>query len=217
MPDPSDPPSPRDLRTEAEPTVIASQSAQPGDGEARATPASSPSQPSPEGRPFGRYTLVEELGHGGMGVVWKAWDSQLSRVVALKMIRADSDWGGEGVERFAREARLAARLRHPNIVPVHDVGVEDGQHFFTADFIDGRTLDAILESPVPLRELISWVRQVAEALGYAHANGVVHRDIKPSNILVDGRGQPYVMDFGLAREVAVDSGMTVSGQFMGTP
>ncbi len=210
MPDPKGQPPPPDPRSEAMPTVIAPLSADPN-------PASSPPQPAPQGSPFGRYTLLDELGRGGMGVVWKAWDSQLFRVVALKLIRPDSAWGEEGVERFAREARLAARLRHPNIVPVHDVGVQDGQHYFTSDFIAGQTLDDVLSSPVPVRQSITWVRQIADALGYAHANGVVHRDVKPGNILVDERGQPYIMDFGLAREVAAGSGMTLSGQFMGTP
>ena len=174
--------------------------------------------PSDVGKMFGRYRILGELGHGGMGVVWKAWDSLLQRVVALKRIL-----GGESndnrVQRFVREAQAAARLSHPNIVGVHDVGVEGGQHYFTTDFIEGESLEAMMQSEVPLRTALDLVRSVAEALAYAHSQGVIHRDVKPANILVDRTGRPFVMDFGLAREVdeAAGSGLTVTGDLIGTP
>ncbi|MBI3271938.1 MAG: protein kinase, partial [Planctomycetes bacterium] len=152
--------------------------------------------------PFGRYRLLEELGRGGMGVVWKALDTQLQRVVALKQILAPRASAEDTrVERFLREARLAAKLRHPNILTVHDVAVHAGQPYFTTDYIDGESLDKRMRSPIELRRAVAWVRAAAEALAHAHQEGVMHRDVKPANLLLDRAGQIYVMDFGLAREV----------------
>ncbi len=173
----------------------------------------------PAGRPFGRYRLLDELGRGGMGVVWKAWDTQLRRIVALKMIRSAELADDREVERFLREARAAGRLRHPGIVPVHDVGVLDGQHYFTSDFVEGDSLERFRkrETLAPRRAL-SIVKAVAEALHYAHGEGIVHRDMKPANVLMDGKGHPFVTDFGLAKEVGPGtSGPTLSGEVLGTP
>jgi len=174
--------------------------------------------PSAPGRSIGRYELISELGHGGMGVVWKARDTQLQRIVALKVILSAGDAQADQVERFMREAQAAARLRHPNIVGVHDVGVADGQHYFTCDYIAGRPLDAI-EKPLPARRAMEIVKAVADALQYAHDEGIVHRDVKPGNILVDASGKPYVMDFGLAKDVkqTTRAGLTMSGDLLGTP
>ncbi len=174
--------------------------------------------PSEVGRQFGPYRILAELGHGGMGVVWKAWDTRLQRVVALKKI-LDGDPSSNRVQRFVREAQASARLRHPNIVGVYDVGIEDGQHYFTSDFVDGRSLEEMLAVEIPLRTALDLVRSVAEALAYAHEQGIIHRDVKPANILVDRTGRPFVMDFGLAREVDQEagSGLTLTGDLLGTP
>ncbi len=184
------------------------------------TPGSGPASPVPSevGRTFGPYRILAELGHGGMGIVWKAWDTRLQRVVALKRI-LDGDPSSGRVQRFVREAQAAARLRHPNIVGVYDVGIENGQHYFTSDFIDGRSLEQMLDGEIPLRTALELVRSVAEALAYAHEQGIIHRDVKPANILVDATGRPFVMDFGLAREVDQEagSGLTLTGDLLGTP
>ncbi len=170
-------------------------------------------------RTFGRYQLLVELGRGGMGVVWKAWDSQLQRSVALKLIRSATLADSAEIDRFLREARAAARLRHPNIVPVHDVGEIDGQHYFTCDFVEGESLEAARKrETLPPRRAIALVKTVAEALHHAHGEGIVHRDVKPANILLDREGRPFVTDFGLAKEVGTgSSGPTLSGQILGTP
>ncbi len=176
-----------------------------------------------QGRGFGRYRLLRELGRGGMGVVWLAWDPQLRRLVALKQIlHAASDEAQ--IERFVREARLAAKLRHPNIVAVHDSGVTEGAYYFTSEYVEGESLDVRMEKPVTPRQAATWVKAVAEALDHAHREGVVHRDVKPGNILLDARDRPYVGDFGLAKEVRVDAAsgaslrtLTVSGVLLGTP
>lgn len=151
-----------------EPTLIRPGASSPSEPTLVAGVRSAPPSPGPAGRAFGRYVLLGELGHGGMGIVWRAWDTELSRVVALKQILAQGAGHGELVTRFAREARLAAKLRHPHVIAIHDVGVHEGQHYFTADYIAGRTLDSVFcEGPVPLRQAVAWVQAIAEALSYA--------------------------------------------------
>ncbi len=178
----------------------------------------------PQGLPFGRYQLLSELGRGGMGVVLKAWDTQLKRIVALKKILAAGDESQIQIERFMREARLAAKLRHPHIVGVLDVGVLEGQHYFTSEFIEGTSLFQLLKDATPQRQKVGWIRSIADALAYAHAQGVVHRDVKPENILIDAKGRPFITDFGLAKQVQVGDSwaqdvpsLTVSGALLGTP
>ncbi len=204
----SRPPSSSDrtvLRAEgaSEPTVVA---------------GAAPGASTPPLRTLGPYEILSELGHGGMGVVWKAFDTRLRRVVALKGILSAGDAQADQVQRFMREAQAAARLRHPNIVAVHDVGVVDDQHYFTCDYIEGRSLDAV-EKPLPARRAMELVKAIAEALQYAHDQGIVHRDVKPANVLVDAAGKPYIMDFGLAKDVKemTGSGLTMSGDLLGTP
>src|SRR5579884_1257277 len=167
---------------------------------------------------FGDYLLLEELARGGMGVVYKAQQSKLHRPVALKMIRA-GHWASEqDVQRFYLEAEASARLDHPGIVPIHEVGTHAGQHFYSMALVEGGSLAVRLcKGPLPPREAASLVARVADAVAYAHAHGVVHRDLKPGNILLDWDGQPKVSDFGLAKVVATDSHLTMSGQVLGTP
>ena len=212
---PSDMPTlrPESRPPEEEPTLLL----------ANRAPGPASPQPLPSGgRPFGRYLLLEELGHGGMGVVWKAHDTQLRRTVALKTILSSGAHDAVQVERFIREARAAARLSHPNIVPVYDVGEFEGQHYYTTECLDARPLDAVMKDPVPRRQALLWVRSIADALASAHAQGIVHRDVKPGNILIDRDAKPHVMDFGLAKQVDAAGSrtaptLTVEGDLLGTP
>ncbi|MBI3267929.1 MAG: serine/threonine protein kinase [Planctomycetes bacterium] len=185
-------------------------------------PAASPQPAPPTGtpldRPFGRHRLLQELGRGGMGIVYKAWDSELGRVVALKVMSGEAQENPEAVGRFRREARSAARLRHPNIVQVHDVGVHEGRPYFTMDFIEGEDLDKAGKR-LPTRRFLEVLRDVGLALQAAHDAGLVHRDVKPGNLLLDREGHPYVTDFGLVKEVRANDGaaLTLTGAVMGTP
>ncbi len=194
-------------------------------------------------RTLGPYHLLAIIGRGGMGAVWEAIDTRLDRHVALKVMLAGSEATPESVERFRREALHAARLRHPNIVPVHDVGHEDGRHYLVMDLVEGESLDAALRHEgISYRDLAALLAKVARAVQYAHEQGVVHRDLKPQNIMIERRGgrpstsvaltesgvsargptssafgEPLVMDFGLAKDTEQDSGLSRSGDVMGTP
>jgi len=169
-------------------------------------------------RRFGNYELLEEIARGGMGVVYRARQVRLNRIVAVKMILAGQLAGAEGVQRFRTEAEAAANLQHPNIVAIHEIGEDDGQHYFSMDYIEGQSLAAlVLENPLPATRAARYVRIVAEAIDYAHRKGTLHRDLKPSNVLIDSVDQPRVTDFGLARKVTGGSELTVTGQILGTP
>ncbi len=175
---------------------------------------------SPDGRRIGRYTLVEELGRGGMGVVYRAWDPDLSRQVALKVLLAGNHSGQENVERFLREARAAARLHHAGIVRVHDIGWHEDRVYFTMDLVDGPSVQEVLDDrgAFPLAEAVRIGAAVARALHEAHRKGVVHRDVKPGNILLRAGGAALIADFGLATEVESRAArLTRSGQLLGTP
>lgn len=170
------------------------------------------------GRSFGNYTILEEVSRGAMGVVYKARQHHLDRVVALKVLLAGEMATEAQVVRFRREAQAAARLRHPAIVPIHEVGVHEGRHFYTMDFIKGRDLsDLIRSGEVTTRRALDIAAQVADALDYAHGRGVVHRDIKPSNIMIDAEDRVHIMDFGLAKQLDSDTKFTRTGTTIGTP
>lgn len=171
-----------------------------------------------DARCFKNYVLLEEIARGGMGVVYQAREQGLERIVALKMILAGEWASGEHIERFYTEARAAALLDHPNIVPIFEVGEHEGQHFYSMAFIEGESLaDRINRGPLPPREAASLICTVTEAVEYAHGRGIVHRDLKPANILLDKSEVAKVTDFGLAKRVEDDSGLTATGQILGTP
>jgi WD40 repeat protein len=166
---------------------------------------------------MGRFQLVKRIGMGAFGTVWKARDAELDRTVAVKIPRR----GGmtrEEQEKFFREARAAAQLRHPNIVSVHEVGRDGDSVYIVSDFVDGVTLGDWLEGhQLTARESAELIETIAEALHHAHERGVIHRDLKPANIIMDADGQPHIMDFGLARRDVGEVTMTIDGHVLGTP
>ena len=167
---------------------------------------------------FGDYVLLERLGKGGMGVVYKAKQVSLNRVVAVKMILAGQLADAQDITRFHLEAEAAANLDHPNIVQIYEIGEHQGQHYFSMRYVEGESLaDRLKTCPLPAREAARFIEQVARAIAYAHGRGVIHRDLKPANILVNGQNQPHVTDFGLAKRVQGDNDLTASSQVLGTP
>ncbi|MBI3724645.1 protein kinase [bacterium] len=168
---------------------------------------------------FGRFLLLSELGRGGMGIVYRAWDDRLKRVMALKTILPGDEAGKAAIKRFYREAEAVARLRHPGIVAVHEVGELEGRHFLVMDLVDGASFEKRLRAKLPLTKGLEVLRDVARAVHYAHEQGVVHRDLKPQNVMIDQGGRAFVLDFGLAR--VRDSGdaskITKTGAALGTP
>ncbi len=182
-------------------------------------------------RRFGDYEIVSEIARGGMGVVYKARQISLDRTVALKTILSGQFASDDDVQRFYTEARAAANLQHPNIVAIHEVGQHAGQHYFSMDYVEGRSLAALVEKgPLPVSQAIRYLKAIAEAINFAHRLGILHRDLKPSNILIDSFDQPRITDFGLAKRIGVrdvphsgrssdpiDSGLTTAGQVLGTP
>lgn len=181
-------------------------------------PAASPKTPARKELLFGKYEIVGELARGAMGVVYVARQPGLERLIAIKVLREGEEATQEQVVRFHREAEVASKLRHPNIVPIHDVGIHEGKHYFTMDYIDGETLEARLKrGRISVNEAVELMEKIARAIHYAHTKGVVHRDLKPSNLLLDDQGEPHVTDFGLARRMDVKSALTRSGTALGTP
>ena len=185
---------------------------------AASTRASSEAGTPSHVRYFGDYEIIRELARGGMGVVFEARQVSLNRKVALKMILAGQLADDREVKRFYTEAEAAGNLDHPGIVPIFEVGQHEGQHYFSMGFVEGQSLSQRLaEGPLPPREAAKLMGHVCEAIEYAHQRGVIHRDLKPANILLDRACNPRVTDFGLAKQVEGDSGLTGSGQIMGTP
>ena len=164
---------------------------------------------------FGRYSIVSEIGQGGMGKIYKVYDVRLDRHVALKMLISE---GSEiNVQRFLREAKASAQLKHPNIVPVYDVGSEEGRYFFTMDFIEGESLHALIrKGTLTIRQIVEIMIKVGDAIQYAHRQGIVHRDIKPGNIMIDVHQEPKIMDFGLAKVSKESQKLSQSGMIIGT-
>jgi serine/threonine protein kinase/Tfp pilus assembly protein PilF len=176
--------------------------------------------PSDNGAPveFGDYELLEEIGRGSQGMVYRARQKSLNRIVALKVI-ALGHWATEPhVKRFRREAEAAARLNHPCIVPIYEVGERDGACYFSMGLVEGGQLDAILErEPMPIRSAVELIVKLARTVQYAHEHNILHRDIKPGNILLDKNGEPHLTDFGLARLVETESTVTRTREVLGTP
>jgi serine/threonine protein kinase len=176
----------------------------------------SPDAPAPHARKVGRFELLERVGVGGFGSVWRARDTELDRIVAVKIPRK-GQLQAEEVDFFFREARAAAQLRHPHIVPVYEIGREDDLVFIVSDFVQGATLSEWMKTAKPsVREAAELCAVLAEALDHAHERGVVHRDLKPSNIMIDDQRQPRIMDFGLAKRASGEVTMTCDGQILGT-
>ena len=169
-------------------------------------------------RYFGDYELLEEIARGGMGVVWKARQTSLNRIVALKMILSGDRASEREMERFRREAESAANLQHPNIVAIHEIGQRDGQHYFTMDYVEGLNLSAVVSGkPLSAQRAAGYMKTIAEAIHFAHQRGTLHRDLKPQNVLIDAQDQPRITDFGLAKIIGEDSRLTESGAIMGSP
>src|ERR1051326_1693765 len=188
--------------------------------------------PKPENQPahhrrFGDYELLEEIARGGMGVVYKARQTSLDRIVAIKMILSGQFASPTEVQRFRAEAKAAAALQHPGIVAIHEVGEQEGQLFFSMDYVQGQNLaQAIQDRPFPPARAAQCVKAIAEAIQYAHERGILHRDLKPSNVLIDDQGQPHVTDFGVAKRLESKSesrspkseiDLTLTGQVLGSP
>jgi len=190
-------------------------------GETRTALETTPPPPSRidlRGRKIGNYTILAEVSRGAMGVVYKARQHELDRIVAIKVLIAGEMATEAQVARFRREARAAAKLRHPAIVPIHEVGVFEGKHYYTMDFIEGRDLGSLIrERKITIRRALDIAAEVADALDYAHRQGVIHRDIKPSNIMIDNEGRVHITDFGLAKQLGSDPEFTRTGTTIGTP
>jgi serine/threonine-protein kinase len=217
LPRPADPPDPlcerlaaaaRGIALEADGSVTAllRPGGPPGGAEAR-----------PAVRAFGGHELLERLGQGGMGVVWKARQVRLNRLVALKMVRFPEAADAHALERFRREGEAVARLAHPNVVEVYDSGEHDGQPYYSMELLEGGSLARrVAAGPLPPREACGLVRTLALAMQAAHDRKIVHRDLKPANVLFATDGTPKITDFGLAKLLDADAGQTQTGDVMGT-
>jgi len=164
------------------------------------------------------YEILTEIGSGGMGVVYKARQTQLDRIVAIKTMRGGPSATPEEIGRFHTEAESAAKLSHPGIVSIHDVGEVDGRHFFSMDFVDGQTLEQLIrDKSLSAARAARYLQSIAQAVDVAHEQGILHRDLKPSNVLIDSADQPRITDFGLAKRIEGASKHTATGDILGTP
>jgi hypothetical protein len=177
-----------------------------------------PPEPEPVLRRLGAYDLVEEIGRGAMGVVYRGWQSRLGREVAIKVLRDGAVPALDAIRRFRAEATAVARLNHPNIVPVFEVDECEGQHFLAMGLVSGPNLAEVTrDGPMAVRRAAEITLKVARGVQHAHEQGILHRDLKPANIVLDSRDEPHVTDFGLARQFDVESSLTLTGQVLGTP
>jgi formylglycine-generating enzyme required for sulfatase activity len=174
---------------------------------------------APRPRQLGGYQILGVLGRGGMGVVYRARQTSLGRDIALKVLREGTEANVGDLERFRREAMAAARLRHPAIVRIHEIGEDRGYVFFAMDLVEGEPLNRLVKAQGRLqpRRALELVAIVADALDLAHSHGIVHRDVKPGNVICDRQGRPHLTDFGLAKDLRSDTGLTETGQALGTP
>ncbi len=170
------------------------------------------------GKRFGKYEIIEEIGRGGMGVVYRAREEELNRDVALKVFPLSAMDNAERLNRFQNEARALARVRHPNIVGIHETGVLDSHRFIAMDFIAGHDLARRIRGGLPsIEQSARWMKSIASATATLHEHGIIHRDLKPSNVLMDIDGKPVLTDFGIAKIVSDDSSLTMTGSVFGTP
>jgi tetratricopeptide (TPR) repeat protein/tRNA A-37 threonylcarbamoyl transferase component Bud32 len=169
-------------------------------------------------RQIGRFQLIDRIGRGGFGSVYRSFDSELKRFVAVKIPRADKFESSAQIERFAREARNASHLQHPGIVSIFDIGIDEGITYIVSEYVEGKSLDVLLaQRRFSFIETVELIAKVADSLDHAHQRGVIHRDVKPSNIMIDQRGEPRILDFGLALRAQTDVTLTMDGQILGTP
>lgn len=174
--------------------------------------------PAPVPADLPDYELQEELGRGGMGIVYRAWQPSLQRNVAVKLILRGTLASADEQARFQAEAEAAGRLQHPHIVPIYEVASHNGQCYFSMQLVEGSTLaERLAEGPLPAREAAQLMAVVARAIHYAHTQGIIHRDLKPANILLDAAGEPHVTDFGLAKQLDAGASLTRTGAVLGTP
>src|SRR5439155_3486427 len=167
---------------------------------------------------LGDYELLAEIGRGGMGVVFRARQPRLNRIVALKMILGGLLAKPEDLQRFDTEAAAAAQLQHPGIVALYEANTHDGQPYFSMEYVEGSSLALrVAEGPIPGPKAAAYLEKTARAVHYAHTRGIVHRDLKPANVLLDDNDQPKITDFGLAKLIQTDSGQTRTGVVIGTP